>query len=472
MGVKTTASRLSRRLGRLAARRKITGFTLAAALILTGCNGGEPPERLSVVVRTTPAAWYFEEDGNKGIDHDLLALFAESLGVAIEISHAPSTGAALDALCNPRAQLAVGLLTPPPGGKLRTAPRYGVLKQQLLRHFNQPRPSSTTDLIVQNVEIGAEPAQIETLRRIGQRNGDLSRWKLHQDLSPHDLIELTDRGFVEYTVADSHAVTMTRRFYPRIKETFDLSDELPLHWIFGECADERIVAAAEAFFTAAEADGTLEQIFDRYYGHATQLGYPDKLTFVENIHRRLGRYKPLFIEAARQTGLDWRLLAALGYQESRWDPKAHSPSGVTGLMMLTLETAKQVKVWDRNDPYQSITGGARFLLSLKQRLPPGIEEPDRTWFALAAYNSGLARVERAMKTARDNGRNSLLWVGVRDFLRVSPGKRKRPVNLPFTYVYNVRAYRDVLAWSDEALRFDVRGEAPQTAPGARTPAPL
>ena len=447
------------------------------AVVTSACNVNQPPaheNRLYAVVRTTPAAWYFERDTSKGIDHDLLTLFAESLDLELEIDHVPNTAAALDALCNPRGQLAVGLLTSPSAGsdKFRAGPRYGALRQQLLRRFDQARPSSTTELVMKDVEVGAEPAQIETLRRLKQRNGDLTRLNVHEDLSPHDLIELTDRGFVEYTVADSHAVRMTKRFYPRIKETFDLSGELPLHWIFGECAGDRIVSSAEAFFASAETNGTLKQIFDRYHGHATQLSYPEKLTFIENVQRRLGRYKPLFVEAARETGLDWRLLAALGYQESRWNPKAHSPSGVEGLMMLTLDAAKQVNVWDRNDPYQSIIGGAHFLLDLKKRLPSGVEEPDRTWFALAAYNAGLARVERAMKAARDKGRNSLLWVEVRDFLRTSPSKRKRPLNVPLTFVYNVRAYRDVLAWSDGALRFDVHGEAPKAPKLPNAPAPI
>lgn len=454
------------------------------ALLLSTCGDGlsqAHEESLHVVVRTTPGAWYFERDTTKGVDHDLLKLFAETSGVRLEISHVPNTAAALDALCRPQvqsrtrsrarsqAQLAIGLLTPPEGigAEFHKGPRYGTLKQQLLRRFDQPNLSSATELVMKNVEIGAEPAQIETLHRVKQRNGDLTRWKIHEDLSPHDLIELTDRGFVEYTVADSHAITMTKRFYPRIKETFDLSAELALHWIFGECAAEPLVSSVKKFFAAVEADRTLARIFDRYYGHATQLNYPDKLTFMENVHRRLGRYKPLFAEAARETGFDWRLLAALAYQESRWDPNAHSPSGVKGLMMLTLETAKQVNVWDRNDPYQSIIGGARFLLDLKRRLPAGVADPDRTWFALAAYNAGLRHVEKAMKAARDKGRDPGLWVEVREFLRVPAGKRA--LNVPVTYVYNVRAYRDVLAWSDGALRFDVHGEAPKALP---TPAPL
>lgn len=463
---------------------RLAAAALAVITASAGCGGGgEPKDRLHVVVRATPAAWYFESGRPRGVDHDLLVRFAESLNVELEVSHVANTAAALDALCKPRAQLAAGLLSPPAGDGLRLGPRYGELKLLLLRRFDRPAPSSTTDLIMENVEIGDEPVQAEALRAVKQRNGDLTRWRLHRDLSPHDLIELTDRGFVEYTVADSYAVAMSKRFYPRIKETFDLSPALPVHWVFGDCAEERIVLSARRFFAAAQADRTLAQILDRYYGHAERLSYPDKLTFIENADRRLVRYRHLFVEAAAETGLDWRLLAALSYQESRWNPRAQSPSGVQGLMMLTLETAKQLGVEDRQDPRGSIAGGARFLRDLKKRFPPEVGEPDRTWFALAAYNSGFNRVERARKAARGKGLDPALWVDVRDFLRTGPraeprveegvekgARRKTPRNLPFTYVYKVRAYRDLLAWSDGALRFDVHGEAPQAGPPA--PAPM
>ncbi len=466
-----------------------------AALALTAC-GDNPPqtanERLSVVVRITPAAWHFEENRATGIDHDLLAMFAESLGVEPEINYAANTAAALDALCSPEtdhsqahprtnlpAQLAVGLLTLPTRlhGKFRPGPRYGMSRQQLLHRFDQQRPSNPADLIMKNIEASAEPAHLETLLDIKQRNGDLTNWTLHPNLGSHNLIELIDRGFVDYTIADSHAVMMTKRFYPRVKEAFDLSDELPLYWVFGDCTDARLVSAAETFFAEAAAKRTLEQISDRYYGHLMQLDYPEKLTFIENVDRRLGRYRELFVEAANEAGIDWKLLAAVSYQESHWNPQAHSPSGVKGLMMLTLDTAKQFDVTDRKDPSQSIGAGARFLQELKQRLPSTIKEPDRTWFALAAYNSGPRYVARAMAAARAKELNPALWIDVREFLHRARRTDQatgsaQSLNDPYTYVYNVRAYRDLLAWLEGALRFDVPKATAQEPPLPEGPAPI
>ena len=84
--------------------------------------------------------------------------------------------------------------------------------------------------------------------------------------------------------------------------------------------------------------------------------------------------------------MDWRLLAAMAYQESHWNPNARSHTGVRGMMMLTGATASELGVEDRTDPLQSLRGGARFFKNLLRRLPSDIEEPDRTFLALAAYN--------------------------------------------------------------------------------------
>ena len=452
------------------------------ALPTQGSEQPQQQETLAVIIRATPAAWYFNENEVRGIDHDLLAQFAESLGLQLEVTHAPDTGTALKALCNPQAQLAAGLLTLPPSIKneFRVSPDYGTARPRLIRYFPLPDIASAEELVMETIEIGAEPAHMEILAAIKKRNGDTTRWNLHEGIGAHERIELTDHGFIEYTVVDSHAIQMTRRFYPRVKEGIHIGPELPLNWAFGPCADAAVVESGREFLTAAKANGTLAQVFDRYLGHAEQLDYPEKLTFLEGVNRRLGKYKPAFVRVARETAMNWTLLAALSYQESRWAPEAKSPSGVEGLMMLTLDVAGKFGVENRKDPDQSIRGGAYFLLDLKQRLPPEVKDPDRTWFALAAYNVGLESVRNAMKRTRDRGLNPSLWINTRDFLNAqNPASAESQANSPnsslnnpYLFVYNIRAYRDLLAWNDRTLRFYESDEKPQKKPPLSAPATL
>lgn len=137
--------------------------------------------------------------------------------------------------------------------------------------------------------------------------------------------------------------------------------------------------------------------------------------FYEHVRERLPRYQALFEQAALRSGIDWRLLAAVGYQESNWDPDAVSPTGVRGIMMLTEGTADELDV-DRESPAESIEGGALYFQQIRDRLPPQIHEPDRTNMALAAYNQGLGHLQDARALAAQLGGDPNCWKDVRHAL--------------------------------------------------------
>ncbi len=137
-----------------------------------------------------------------------------------------------------------------------------------------------------------------------------------------------------------------------------------------------------------------------------------------HMRNRLPRYRPLFTKIAKEHQIDWHLIAAISYQESHWHPKARSPTGVRGLMMLTLPTAKELGIRNRLDAEQSVKGGVLYLEKLKKRLPKSIEEPDRTWSALVAYNIGIGHLYDARILAQKHGSNPDLWADLRVFLNL------------------------------------------------------
>jgi membrane-bound lytic murein transglycosylase F len=171
------------------------------------------------------------------------------------------------------------------------------------------------------------------------------------------------------------------------------------------------------------------------------------------VQTRLPRYLDWFKEAADKYQLDWRLLAAMGYQESKWDSGAVSFTGVRGLMQLTEDTAAMMRAGNRLDPRASIFGGAKYLSRLLDTVPPRIEEPDRTWFAVAAYNVGFGHVEDARILTQQQGRNPDRWEDVRDILPLLSQERwytrtRRGYARgwePVRYVDNVQAYLNILA---------------------------
>ena len=220
--------------------------------------------------------------------------------------------------------------------------------------------------------------------------------------------------------------------------------------------------AAQRYLTQAKADGTTAKLEDRFYGHVEQFNLYAARSFMRHLDDRLPLYEGLFKEAEDNSGFDWRLLAALAYQESLWDPQAISPTGVKGLMMLTNDTARQMGISDRTDPSQSISAGAAYLRRTHARIPDRIPEPSRTWMALAAYNVGFGHLEDARVLTQRQGGDPDNWQDVKqrlpllaksayaDQLRYGNARGGQAV----VYVRHIRRYYDLLVWAENSRRRD------------------
>ncbi|UCE88185.1 MAG: membrane-bound lytic murein transglycosylase MltF, partial [Pseudomonadota bacterium] len=242
--------------------------------------------------------------------------------------------------------------------------------------------------------------------------------------------------------------------YPSLNVAFDISEPQPLAWAFPLSDDNTLYDAAEAFFEGLTVSGELDRLLERYYGHISKFDYAGTHIYLRHVNRRLPAYRELFERAASDNNLDWRLLAAVAYQESHWNRHAVSPTGVRGIMMLTQATAAHVGIQKRTDPEQSITGGAHYLRKLLDKVPAHIPEPDRTFFALAAYNVGYGHLEDAREITKQRGGDADKWTDVKEnlpLLRLRKWYSKTRHgyargNEPVRYVENIRSYYDILSW--------------------------
>jgi len=258
---------------------------------------------------------------------------------------------------------------------------------------------------------------------------------------------------LDCALVESTRFTLARRFFPQLDVAFNVGKPVDYAWLVGTIDKKRILDAAGPFFERIRKDGTLKRLIDRYYGHAMRFSAVDAGAFIEQIVTVLPKLKSHFLEAEMASGVDWRLVAAIGYQESHWDPKATSPTGVRGLMMLTEETAVRLQIKDRLDARDSVLGGARYFALLKEQLPARIDEPDRTWMALAAYNIGIGHLEDARVLAQRANLNPDKWQDVRQVI----GKLAEPESFnslkhgyarggeAMQLVDNIRNYYDILA---------------------------
>lgn len=434
---------------------------------LSGCS--EPPNELQrvikqqelvVLTRNAASTYYEGPEGPLGLEYDLARGFAEHLGVTLRMEVASNVGEVLSRLAGGEADFAAAGLTVTQPRQLwaRFTPPYQHITQQLVYRSGSKKPKDLNDLDGM-LEIVADSSHEEQLHKLHTEYPNLS-WSENSEAESEELLTLVWERLIDYTVADSNEVMMNQRFYPELRVAFDLSEPQPLAWAFPKSKDDSLFNAACDYFNTISKSGELAKLIERYYGHLKKFDYVGTRAFQQQIKQRLPEYRHLFEYAAKEFGIDWILLAAAAYQESHWDPDAVSPTGVKGIMMLTKVTAGEIGVSERLDPVESIRGGALYLGKMMEKIPQRIQEPDRSWLALAAYNIGFGHLEDARKLTQSRGGNPDSWKDVKESL---PLLRKRKWytktqhgyargNEAVHYVENIRSYYAILSWQLEKER--------------------
>lgn len=439
---------------------------LVAVLVLLSAMSGSDEltelERIrardSLVMLTINGAttYYLGPNGEAGFEYDLARAFADFLEVPLEVVTLPSIDGLLPTLGRGRGDFAAANLsrTPERQRRVRFGPVYDTVRPVVVYRRGARRPQGFEDLVSGQLAIIGGTSYETVLEPQRERHG--LDWEVRETASIEDLLEAVSNEEIDYTIIDSNIFDLNRRYFPAVRPGFEIDSEQSLAWAARLADDDSLAQKMREFFARPETDATLARLRQRYFSHVENYEPVGTFTFMQQMRRRLPALRPLFEQAAEEIGLDWRLLAAVSYQESHWNPEAVSRTGVRGLMMLTIPTARQLGVDDRDDPEQSIKGGARYLQSMIDRLPERIGHPDRLWLALAAYNIGLGHLEDARVLTERQGGNPDRWVDVRERLPLLTQKRwfsqtrfgyARGYEAA-SYVENVRTFYEILVWMD------------------------
>lgn len=432
---------------------------------MVGCSGkaavDAPPlapkklTELVVLTVNSPASYFEDASGSyRGLDHDLAQEFARHLNVPLRFEVVEKTEDLLPALNKGTGNLAAAALnvTPQRAQLAHFSAPYQSATTQVIARLNEDTPRNVAQLVKSKIHITPTLRLHDNQQSLKQQYPHML-WREAGDLSEEDLLQKLEDGEIELAVGDSHLFALARNYFPDIKVAFDLGPPAPVAWALPLQDDYQLLPLVNQFMESIRADGRLKRLVDRYYGHVTRLKNDDISGLIERTTTTLPRYKSYFIQAEQRTGIDWRLLAAVAYQESHWDPFATSYTGVRGMMMLTVETAERMQVSDRLDARQSILAGAEYLLTLRDDgLPARIPDPDRTWLALAAYNQGLGHLEDARILAQRNKFSPDAWLDVKltlpsiasprfyKTLKHGYGRGEEAVQ----YVENIRNFYDIL----------------------------
>ena len=450
---------MTRRLTRLGVAALLAGLALAAcdstpdALTQIRARG-----QLRVATVNEPTSYYLGAHGPQGFEYRLAHAFADSLRVQLVIIPARDRASLRDMLVEGRIDIAAAQLTADDSWKragLATT-NYREIPQLVVQRRGFPATHNIAGLNGARVVAREGSPQLQFLREMRGSSAAYLNWtELPREQA--DPLDWVNTGDADYAIIDRSEFAFAHHLYPEVSLAFTLPDPRPVQWLVRRSALE-LRDAANRFFASAQATGLLQQLTHDADAEAGDFEYQEARRFQDDIAARLPELRAVFAQAAASQSLDWRLLAAVGYQESHWDDHAASGDGAAGIMMLTAATAKAMGVANRSNTAQNISGGAAYLAQMLQTLPARIAEPDRTWLALAAYNVGFGHLEDARILAQTQGKNPDSWTDVSQVLpwlaqehwynqaRRGYARGWEPVR----FVEQVRGYLAVLEWYGDA----------------------
>ena len=418
-------------------------------------------KELNVILLNAPSTYFIGAEGPQGFEYDLLKAYANHLGVALKITPAHTVKEALELSKNKDIHITSAALakTPSRQKKYHFGPSYFEVQEQVICNRgmlgSSKFPRDVEDLEGLSIMVGEDTSYSENLQKLKNDGFDIN-FTTTSEYSTEELLEMVAKHEIDCTVADSNIYSLNLKFFPEISLAFSISGREQLAWLLPKDAKE-LEADMYTWLNDFNQKGKMTQLKDHYYSYVLFFDYYNTKMFYKRIKSRLPKYKKYFQEAAERFEIPWTLLASLSYQESHWNPKAKSFTGVRGLMMLTKKTAKILGVKNRLNPKQSIIGGTRHLKQMIKFVPKEVEGEDRLKFALAAYNIGMGHIYDAQRLATKLGLNPNSWRDLKIVLPLLSQKRYYKTlkygyargSEPVKYVEAIYNYKEILDKSEK-----------------------
>jgi membrane-bound lytic murein transglycosylase F len=313
-------------------------------------------------------------------------------------------------------------------------------------------PKNIEDLTYRTIHVSRGTAYESRLEQI-KKSGIELNYILHDNIPTEELIRMVHNREIRFTVAVDNIAYLNQRYYPDIRIGIPIAEKESLAWAVSKDQDgEMMLEQINKFFLYANESGLLQQIHNKYYANIEETDPYDLKRFHKRITTRLPKYQKMIMDESMKYGLDWKLVAAVVYQESHFNPKAESFTNVKGLMQVTNATAQEMGIQNRLNPSQSIKAGIKYLNKMVKRFDYIKTEYDRLLFGLASYNIGYGHVCDALDIAQNMGLDNTRWQTLKTALPLlSKSKYYKKTKYgyargwePVQYVERILTYYDIL----------------------------
>ena len=416
-------------------------------------------KRLDVVILNAPTVYYVGEANQKGFEYDLLYAYAKSINVDLNLTIITTVKEALDLTRKGVGDITAASLSVNEERKkeFKFGPYYHSIYEELICHnrlYKQGTlPKKFDDLRGLNIVVGKDTSAERTLLNLKEKYKNFD-FNTTEEFSTEELLERVWKKKIDCTVADSHMFMISQRYYPELVRTLRLSKQINLGWLLRK-GDDSLNESLFRWLNKYERLGKMAELNNFYYGFLNVFDYYDTTVFRQRLKSTLPKYEKYFKKAGKRYDIPWMILAAQSYQESHWKPDAKSYTGVRGMMMLTKETAKLLKVKNRLSVYQSINGGAKYFDMMRKVLPKEVTGKNLWALSLAAYNVGIGHIYDAQELAKKLNKNPYSWNDLKTVLPLLSQKKYYKNlkygyargNEPVRYVDSIQRYYTLLVQS-------------------------
>ena len=412
--------------------------------LITGCGNQQPPQpqpesgslkealqlvpferdlediledgKLTAITTYSSTSYFLYKGKPMGFEYELLKSFTDYLGVDLEIIVAQNIDSLFSNLQRGKVDLIAHGLTITNERKdevLFTDYLYlthQVLVQKKPDNWRKMNWSAierslihdAIELIGDTVSVREETSYLQRLRNMSDEiGGEIIIDTLLGTTTTDDAIEMVLSGEIKYTVSDDNIANVFASYYPILDIDVPISFSQRIAWA-ARVNSPKLTETVNKWLTYVKKDVYYYIIYNKYFKNSKDFRKRVKSEFYSLNNQSISIYDDLIKEQANKIGWDWRMLAALVYQESRFEPKAESWAGAAGLMQLMPATAAELGVKNRSDPAQSLKGGSNYLNTLYGYFESIPDTTQRLKLTMAAYNCGYGHVQDAQSLATKN----------------------------------------------------------------------
>ncbi len=410
--------------------------------------------RVTFVTRLGPTTYYEIKNKKFGYHYSIMREFADFLDVELSVKVVNNLADARSMIVSREADIISGWNIINSDNDIKTSYPYNRVDYVIVAKSNISRQSNVDDKLLKNKVHAIESQVITNVNSANEKELKYS-YKIWYDKNIDDLLKMLIDNEIMFLFMSSDEFKILSKYYRDIRIVKKHSINEAEYWVLPGDIGSNMQDKISDFFNLMINNNRLAKIYENFFGQQ-QHTFVGSKTFIKDLVEIFPTYEFFFKEASRLFNFDWRLIASIGYQESRWKKDAVSYTGVKGIMMLTKDTAREVGVDDRRDPRNSIFGGAKYLRSIYNRLDYDLDDNEKKWFAIAAYNIGLGHVEDAIKLASKNGVDIRKWSDIEPYiLMLSQSEFYRQTKYGYArgwetvkYVQNIKQYYDIIVFLD------------------------